>query len=243
MYRHLSGGQQPRQSGRLWRIPLPRIQRGDCGGPSAAPPAADGNLCTAHRSGAPGAVRGRRGQVPRPISPENRLRLMKTRVAALPDEAKDLERQRRSICFAAAGAVLVCAVPCLVYLLDRRHFVSWDLEQVMGQMLLHVAPWVVAAFGVVLAAAYAWGRNVNREIAALKGHVGRETSEQPTSRRLPVGLLRRPVRGRHFVHRAGCDERRPAGCAGEGDQYLYGVYRPWVGSPAGFGIICPPSAD
>ena len=88
-----------------------------------------------------------------PISPENRLRLMKTRVAALPDEAKDLERQRRAICFAAAGAVLVCAVPCLVYLLDGRHFVSWDLEQVMGQMLLHVAPWVVAAFGVVLAAA------------------------------------------------------------------------------------------
>lgn len=130
-----------------------------------------------------------------PISPENRLRLMKTRVAALPDEAKDLERQRRAICFAAAGAVLVCAVPCLVYLLDRRHFVSWDLEQVMGQMLLHVAPWVVAAFGVVLAAAYAWGRNVNREIAALKGHVGRETSEQPTPRRLPVGLLRAGLYG------------------------------------------------
>ncbi|MFR8332857.1 MAG: CD1871A family CXXC motif-containing protein [Oscillospiraceae bacterium] len=65
----------------------------------------------------------------------------------------------------------------------------------MGQMLLHVAPWVVAAFGVVLAAAYAWGRNVNREIAALKGHVGRETSEQPTPRRLPVGLLRAGLYG------------------------------------------------
>lgn len=124
------------------------------------------------------------------ISPENRLRLMKTRVAQLPDEAKALERQRRDICFAATGAVLVCAVPCLVYLLDRRHFVSWDLEQVMGQMLLHVVPWVVAAFGVVLAAACALGRNVNREIEALKGHVGQGKPEAPAPRRLPVGLLR-----------------------------------------------------
>lgn len=136
------------------------------------------------------------GETPRtPVSPENRLRFMKAHVADLPDEARKLERQRRVICFAAAGAVAVCAVPCLVYLLDRRHFVSWDLEQVMGQMLLHVAPWVVAAFAVVLAAACAWGRNVNREIAALKGHVGREAAEQPAGRRVPVGLLRAGLYG------------------------------------------------
>lgn len=36
---------------------------------------------------------------------------------------------------------------------------------------------------------------MNREIAALKGHVGRETSEQPTPRRLPVGLLRAGLYG------------------------------------------------
>lgn len=77
-------------------------------------------------------------------SPEDRLHLLKAHVATLPDEAKALERQRRVICMVATVAVLACAVPCLVYLLDREHFTSWDLEQVMGQMLLHVAPWIAA---------------------------------------------------------------------------------------------------
>lgn len=111
-------------------------------------------------------------------------------MATLPDEAKALERQRRVICMAAAVAVLACAVPCLVYLLDREHFTSWDLEQVMGQMLLHVAPWIAAAFAVVFAASFACGRNVKREITALQGHVGKAKPEAPAPRRMPVGALR-----------------------------------------------------
>ena len=123
-------------------------------------------------------------------SPEDRLHLLKAHVATLPDEAKALERQRRVICMAAAVAVLACAVPCLVYLLDREHFTSWDLEQVMGQMLLHVAPWIAAAFAVVFAASFACGRNVKREITALQGHVGKAKPEAPAPRRMPVGALR-----------------------------------------------------
>ena len=123
-------------------------------------------------------------------SPEDRLHLLKAHVATLPDEAKALERQRRVICMAAAVAVLACAVPCLVYLLDREHFTSWDLEQVMGQMLLHVAPWIAAAFAVVFAASFACCRNVKREITALQGHVGKAKPEAPAPRRMPVGALR-----------------------------------------------------
>ncbi len=130
------------------------------------------------------------GKSPVSHSPEDRLRLLKAHVASLPDEAKALERQRRTICVAAAVAVLACAVPCLIYLLNRDHFTSWNLEQVMGQMLLHVAPWVAAAFGVVLAASFACGRNVKREITALKGHVGKAKPETPAPRRVPVGVLR-----------------------------------------------------
>ena len=139
-------------------------------------------------------------------SPEDRLHLLKAHVATLPDEAKALERQRRVICMVATVAVLACAVPCLVYLLDREHFTSWDLEQVMGQMLLHVAPWIAAAFAVVFAASFGprdhrpahrrgpagqrLGRNVKREITALQGHVGKAKPEAPAPRRMPVGALR-----------------------------------------------------
>lgn len=124
------------------------------------------------------------------VSPENRLRLVKARMDVLPGEAETLERQRRSIRLTAAAAVLVCAVPCLVYLLNGANFTSWELESVMGRMLLHVAPWVAAAFAVAVAASFACGRSAERELAALKGHVGQAKPEKPASRRRPLGALR-----------------------------------------------------
>ncbi len=54
---------------------------------------------------------------------------------------------RRIVCLVWC---LVCAALAAVYLLDVSHFTSWDLEQVMGQMLLHVAPPTVAAFAALL---------------------------------------------------------------------------------------------
>ena len=123
-------------------------------------------------------------------SPEERLHLMKAHVETIPDAALALERQRRWICMAAAGAILVCAVPCLWYLLNREHFTSWDLEHVMGQMLLHVAPWVAAAFAVALAASFACGRSVRQEIEVLKGQEKTSSPQLPAPRRIPLGVWR-----------------------------------------------------
>lgn len=133
------------------------------------------------------------GQAERPVavhSPEERLHLLKAHVQTIPDGALALERQRRGICMAAAGAILVCAVPCLVYLLNRAHFTSWDLEHVMGQMLLHVTPWVAAAFAVALAASFACGRSVQREIETLKGQEKKASPQMPAPRRIPLGVWR-----------------------------------------------------
>lgn len=128
--------------------------------------------------------------VPASLSAENRLRLVKARVAVLPTAAEGLERQRRSICFAAAAAVLVCAVPCLVYLLNGENFRSWDLELVMGQMLLHVAPWATAAFTIVIVSSFACARSAEREIAVLRDHMEPGRPGSPAARRWPVGILR-----------------------------------------------------
>ncbi len=100
---------------------------------------------------------------------ENRLRLMKARVVALPAAAQKEEAFRRSLWIAAALLMTLCAVPCCIYLFNGSHFTSWDLEMVMGDMLLHVAPWVMAAFIIAIAAAYVSGRSVQRELDALKG--------------------------------------------------------------------------
>lgn len=125
------------------------------------------------------------------IVPEDRLKRMKARIEVLPEEARVLERQRRTYCLLAIAAALVCAVPCLIYLLDRSHFTDWDLEHVMGQMLLHVAPWVVLAFGAVIAASMACGRSVRRETEILKGLPGKAKSpEAAPCRKNYVNLLR-----------------------------------------------------
>lgn len=130
-----------------------------------------------------------------PIASRDRLRLMRARVRELPKEATALERQRRAIRLSAGGAVLICILFSLLYLLNRQNFTSWDLEMVMGQMLLHVGPWFAAAFAVALAAAFACDRSRNREIAVLKGHLGKpeEKTEASVHRRTPVGMVRTGV--------------------------------------------------
>lgn len=62
-------------------------------------------------------------------------------------EEQRARRLRRVLCLVWC---LVCAALAGAYLLNVSHFTSWDLEQVMGQMLLHVAPPTVAAFAALL---------------------------------------------------------------------------------------------
>ncbi len=124
------------------------------------------------------------------LSPENRLRLMKKRVAQLPDAARAEERRRRWMTALAAFAVLLCAGMCLIYLLNGANFISWDLEMVMGQMLWHVAPWVIVAFGVMIAASAAFARSVEKELVLLREAPKAPPKEAPEGRRVPLTPLR-----------------------------------------------------
>ena len=102
------------------------------------------------------------------IPAENRLRLMKARTADLPEAARAEERLRFRVRMAAGAAAAVCVLSCLPYMLNRANFTSWELEGVMGQMLLHVGPWVLMAFGALSAAAVICERSILRELDALK---------------------------------------------------------------------------
>ena len=121
-----------------------------------------------------------------PMEPDNRLRLMKKKLSVLPESSKAEERLRKKVCYVTFAVVVLCAVMSLVFLLNREHFTSWDLEVVMGQMLAHTLPWIVLAFGTVIAAAFVCRRSMEREINQMKGISGEKipvTASKPS--RLP----------------------------------------------------------
>ena len=112
------------------------------------------------------------------MTADNRLRLMKRRVAALPEAAKYEETLRRSIWIATAAVLLLCAVMAGLFLLNGDNFASWDLERVMGEMLVHTAPWAAVALLAVYVALRACDRSCLREAEALRG--------QPTGKPAPL---------------------------------------------------------
>ncbi len=103
------------------------------------------------------------------MTADNRLRLMKRRVAELPEAARYEETLRRNIWLATAAVLLLSAVMAGLFLLNGDNFVSWDLEVVMGEMLVHVAPWAAVALLAVYIALRACDKSCLREAEALRG--------------------------------------------------------------------------
>jgi len=106
---------------------------------------------------------------------EETLRKLRQR---LPDAAKadkDVmnavrreEKLRRWAWMAAAAVCASCAAMSRTYLLKVEHFTSWELESVMGSMMLAVTPWVVLAFAAVCAAVEVRRICAEREIPLVK---------------------------------------------------------------------------
>lgn len=100
--------------------------------------------------------------------PEDALRRLRQRVTVMPAAAMEEQSQRFRIWGCAMVVVAVSAALALNYLLCQDNFVDWDLEAVVGSMMLHVAPWVAVAFGALCAASHLATNSVQREIALLK---------------------------------------------------------------------------
>ncbi len=123
------------------------------------------------------------------LTPENRLRLAKARIARLPEGALREERLRRGISLGAAAAVLACVGFCLEFLLDGDNFVSWELEKVMGALIMRIAPWTALAFMAMCGASIARRASIERELMLLKGEKG-APRPQAVKRALPVNAAR-----------------------------------------------------
>lgn len=119
---------------------------------------------------------------------ENRLWLMHQRV--VPTAEMQLETRKRRM------AAILCGVVCLVsagmtalYLCNPAHFASRDLETVVGTMLRHIAPWIVLAFGTILAFEGYRHRSMLRELEAIKRAPKCESAPRAASPRANVLVL------------------------------------------------------
>ena len=112
-----------------------------------------------------------------PMDPDNRLRLMKKKLTNLPEKAQAEESLRKKIGYGAAAVILLCSAVSLRFLLNRDNFTSWDLEKVMGQMLVHTFPWIILAFAAAFAAFFLCRRSMEREILLLKVLTGDNVPE------------------------------------------------------------------
>lgn len=102
------------------------------------------------------------------LTAANRLRLLRARREPDPSVSR-LEGARRNRYRITCGAVIIlCAAIALRYLLDGANFTSWELETVMGQLLLNVAPWAAIALAAGYCGMLLCDASREREIAALK---------------------------------------------------------------------------
>ena len=121
----------------------------------------------------------------RPAVPaEDRLRALRGRAGEVPPPA-----EAGRLC--AAAVILACAVLSGTYLLNARNFSSLDLEAVMGDMVLRVAPWVALALAAGAAASVLNGRSVLREIEILKSAPQKKPEPAPPAgKRSPLPVVR-----------------------------------------------------
>ncbi len=124
------------------------------------------------------------------LTAENRLRLLAARTGEIPPAALAQRRTRRLIRLVCGAGVAVCTLFALLYLCRRDNFTSWELEGVMGQMLLHVGPWGIAAFAMLILAALACGHSLERELAILKDAPRCKPAAAREKRTLPVSVVR-----------------------------------------------------
>lgn len=142
------------------------------------------------------ALQAAAGEKPKPQvyrEPEDTLRRLRLRVTAVPAAAMNEQGRRFRVWACAAAVTAVCAAMALGYLLEREHFTDWDLETVVGGMMLHVAPWVALAFGALCAASHDAAKSVRREIELLKAAPQQKPAQDGEAPKRPVSPVLRIV--------------------------------------------------
>lgn len=114
------------------------------------------------------AAAGEKPKIHAAVPAEDRLRTLYRRVADIPPEARAEQLRRRKVWLSAVAVILGCAIMGGTYLLNAGNFSSLDLEQVVGSMVKHVAPWVFLGLAAAAAASVLCGQSAQRELEILR---------------------------------------------------------------------------
>lgn len=101
-------------------------------------------------------------------SAEYTLKRLTDRAGEIPEAAVREQVLRKRAGWGLSAVLVVCAVFACLYLFDRNNFSSWELEPVMGGMLLNVFPWVLAGTAAVAVYNVFAEKSMIREIEILK---------------------------------------------------------------------------
>ena len=129
-------------------------------------------------------------------TPEFHLRRLKSGMKNLPVEATKETAYRKQVRALCTIFLSVCVVHSLIYLLNVNHFTSWDLESVIGNMLIHIAPGMLVSFVTAVIAKHLFIRSIEKEILHLQHHAHRtqpstgfSEQKEPTHMRTALYLL------------------------------------------------------
>lgn len=98
-------------------------------------------------------------------------------------------RKKRHIVFAVCLAVcLVCAVMMGIYLFNPNNFSSWELEEVMGNMLMQTLPWLLIALCAAIIMAWYSRISAELELNVLKAAPAACKKEKPSKTGVIIAL-------------------------------------------------------
>lgn len=101
------------------------------------------------------------------MRPSDQLKLLLVRKEKTQEMLAN-EKKRKMIVGIVGVVCIICSVGAIWYLTRPASFASRDLEPVMGQMMLHVVPWVVVAFAAVLIGQNVYLKLIKEELELAK---------------------------------------------------------------------------
>ena len=124
----------------------------------------------------------------------NQLELLQKRTETTPEMARE-QKKRKILLTICVVVCAVCAVMVWLYMSDLSHFESRDLEPVIGAMLIHVVPWVAAAFVCIMVFEQLNCKSMLAEIEEAK----KAPKRQPEPAKVPDTKVRNVVRAALYV--------------------------------------------
>ena len=100
--------------------------------------------------------------------------LMRKRIAEPDDAMKKEEALQKKIKYIGWGGFALCMLPVLIYMLNGAHFPNDDLEQMIGELALHVFPWIILGMAFLMVTAFLQEKSIQREYDAIMARMKEE---------------------------------------------------------------------